>query len=200
MDRQVISPKRVTSPTCGPSPPCKPTYLGQVLSQAVLIKSFNTTWLSIASLISLVLSRPVSALIVSMYVVLGLPRFGWPCWGSQSSTFEAVSSLWRAEWPSDLNLHARIVSLILRRLPCSSSLFIFCCQCTFRAVHSFLVTLKSCSESLIHEPRYLEYSTVLITSSCRVLSPGSTWWLNNMYLSSLHLAEDQSGSMLLQRF
>ena len=71
------------------------TYWGRESSRAVLIKSFHTTWLSIVSLICLVLSSPV-ALMVSMYVVLGVPRFGWPCWSSQSSTFEAVSSLWLA--------------------------------------------------------------------------------------------------------
>ena len=32
----------------------------------------------------------------------------WPCWGCQSSTFEAVSSLWQAKWPANLNLLAQI--------------------------------------------------------------------------------------------
>ena len=32
----------------------------------------------------------------------------WPCWGCQSSTFEAVSSLWQAQWPANLNLLAQI--------------------------------------------------------------------------------------------
>ena len=30
---------------------------------------------------------------LTMYVVHCLPRFGFPCWESQSSIFEAVSSL-----------------------------------------------------------------------------------------------------------
>ena len=63
------------------------TYLGQESSQAVLIKSFHTTWWGIACLISLVLSSPVSALMVSMYVVLGLLRFGGPYWGFPKKHF-----------------------------------------------------------------------------------------------------------------
>ena len=125
--------------------PCKekhlqdsPTYSGRDSSWAMLTKYFHTTWSRIASLISLVLSSWVSALMVSMYVVLFLPRFGWPCWGSQGSTFEVVPSLWWAQWPAYLNLRTWIiiVLLILGRLPYSSWLFIFCCQCTFRAVHT----------------------------------------------------------------
>ena len=50
----------------------------------------------------------------------------WSCWGSQSNTFEAVSSLWRAQWPANLNLLVRIVSLTVERLPNSSWLFICC--------------------------------------------------------------------------
>ena len=71
----------------------KMQYLGRKSSRAVLIK-IHTTWLSFASLISLVLSSPVLPLVVSMNVVLGLPRFGW-----------------RAQWPANLNLLAWIVSL-----------------------------------------------------------------------------------------
>ena len=63
------------------------TYLGQESSQVLLKKSFHTTWSSIASLISLVLSSPVSALMVSMYVVLGLLRFGGPYWGFPKKHF-----------------------------------------------------------------------------------------------------------------
>ena len=100
------------------------TCLGKESSRAILIKSFHTTWSNIAPLICLELSGLVSALMVSMYVVLGVPRFGWPCWGSQRSTLEAVSSLWREQWPANVNLLARIVSLILCRLPYSSWLFI----------------------------------------------------------------------------
>ena len=32
----------------------------------------------------------------------------WPRWGSQSNTFETVSSLWQAQWPANLNLLAQI--------------------------------------------------------------------------------------------
>ena len=53
---------------------------------------WHADWSSVASLISLVLSSPVSPLKVSMYVVLGLPRFVWQCCGSKGSTFEVVSS------------------------------------------------------------------------------------------------------------
>ena len=67
------------------------TYSGRGSSRAILIRSFHTTWSSIASLISLILSNPVSAVMVSMYVVLDLPRFGWHCWGCQSSTFSVTS-------------------------------------------------------------------------------------------------------------
>ena len=52
---------------------------------------------------------------------------------------EAVSSLWRAQWPANLNLPARIVSLTLERLPYGSRFFICCWQCTFRVVRSILV-------------------------------------------------------------
>ena len=73
----------------------------------MLTKYFHMTWSSIVSLISFVLSSPVqSALMFSMYVVLGLPCFGWPCWGSLSNTFEVVSSLWWAHWQTHLNLCA----------------------------------------------------------------------------------------------
>ena len=46
-------------------------------------------------------------------VVLGLSWFGWPCCGSQKSFSEAVSSLWRAQWPGCDDRLSRIISWLL---------------------------------------------------------------------------------------
>ena len=75
------------------------TYLGLKSSQPVLIKSFHTTWSSIASLISLVLSSPVNCISLdSVNVWSSRSTSIWVTMlGSQSTTFEAVSSLWRGQ-------------------------------------------------------------------------------------------------------
>ena len=54
------------------------THLSWESPRVIPTKSFHTAWSSMASLVSLVLSSPVSALVVSMYVVLGLPPFWQP--------------------------------------------------------------------------------------------------------------------------
>ena len=70
----------------------------------------------------------------SMSTSIRVTMLGFP-----SSTLEAVSSLWRAQWPANLNLLVRNVSRTLEKLPYSSRFFICCCQCTFRVVHNILV-------------------------------------------------------------
>ena len=67
-------------------------------------------------------------------------------------------------------------------------------------VHTFLIllqaiqteaflNLQSCSESLIHEPRYLKFSRGSITLLSRSLRPADGQKMS--ILSSLHLVEDQ---------
>ena len=135
-----------------------PSLLGRKSCWAVraLTKSIHTTWLSITFFISLVLSNPLSALMVSMYVDLGLRRFGWPWRGSHSNTLEAVSSVWRAQWPAYLNLLARIVSLTLGRLPYSSWLVARCLPVHIqgRSQHSGVASIDTFLQLLIHGPRF----------------------------------------------
>ena len=54
------------------------THLSWESPRVIPTKSFHTARSSMASLVSLVLSSPVSALVVSIYVVLGLPPFWQP--------------------------------------------------------------------------------------------------------------------------
>ena len=187
----------------------KMQYLGRKSSRAVLIK-IHTTWLSFASLISLVLSSPVLPLVVSMNVVLGLPRFGW-----------------RAQWPANLNLLAWIVSLtnvvasvhyghsqhsgvasidtflqLLGHGPrftsiekdrphsCSKQSDLCCSwQLWSRHFSHFVASYPSWNLSdlevmfSVTDFRYLKFSTGSNASSSFVLSPGSTWWLKNMHFA-----------------
>ena len=75
---------------------------------------------------------------LTMYVVRGLPLFGCPCWESQSSTFEAFSSLWQAQWPANL-IKSSCTNCFIITPAYSSWLFVCSCQCTLGAVCSILV-------------------------------------------------------------
>ena len=76
---------------------------------------------------------------LTMYVARGLPLFGCLCWESQSNTFEAVSSLWRAQWPTNLIKSSCSNCFIITPALDSSWLFVCSCQCTLGAVCSILV-------------------------------------------------------------
>ena len=89
----------------------------------------------------MVLSSPVSALVVSIFLVYldlvdHVGALKQHFWGSRSSTFKGVSSLWHVEWPTNPNVLSQIVSMTLGKLPYNSWLFICWCQCIFRAIRS----------------------------------------------------------------
>ena len=109
-------------------------------------------------LFSSAMLKPVSFRSWFTYVVAGLPLFLAPCFGSQSSSSLITSSFFLQQCPINRRLLIFSVSVMLGRLPYSSSLLVLC---------SFQETPRTALSILLYVPSSLFY--LLYTSQYKAL-------------------------------